>query len=53
VNSIINSLSSSFTLVEALAVLIGALAIFFWMRRSNQRAKKESQAPKTNEVTKP
>jgi membrane protein DedA with SNARE-associated domain len=47
VKSIINSLSSSFTVIEIVAVLIAGLAIYLWMRRANEKSKKqvEGQEP--------
>lgn len=43
VNSIIASLSSSFTVVEILAVVIAALVLFLWARRSNKQSKKRTE----------
>ncbi len=52
VNSIINSLSSSFTFVEILAVIIAAITIFFWARRSNKQSGKKAQAKEQDTATK-
>jgi membrane protein DedA with SNARE-associated domain len=41
VNVIINSLSSSFTIIEILAVVIGAIALYLWIRRASKESKKE------------
>ncbi|MDH2900725.1 MAG: DedA family protein [archaeon] len=43
VNSIIASLSSSFTVVEILAVVIAALVLFLWAWRSSKQSKKRTE----------
>ena len=52
VNSIINSLSSSFTVIEILAVLIAGIVLFFWIRRSNEKSKKAAEGQEPSEVAK-
>jgi membrane protein DedA with SNARE-associated domain len=41
VNGIISALSSDFTIVEVLAVVIAAVALYFWVRRSAQKSKNQ------------
>jgi membrane protein DedA with SNARE-associated domain len=52
VNAIIATLSSSFNIIEVLAVVIAAFALYFWARRSSKEANKEiSQQDKKSDDT--
>lgn len=50
VNSIIASLSSSFTVVEVLAVVIAALSLFLWARRSSKQSRKRTEEESHDKV---
>lgn len=52
VNPIINSLSSSFTVIEILAVLIAGIVLLFWIRRSNEKSKKATEGQEPSKVAK-
>jgi membrane protein DedA with SNARE-associated domain len=53
VNSIINALSSDFTIIEILAVVIAAVVLFLWIRRSSKQTKKEVDQERPDKAMKP